>query len=138
MQNLDRIRRIFLRIPVVTGKTKWAFIEVEASSGAIGTGEATLSQQEAALAAELRDIGPSLLGQPIDPVILIPLLDPHNLPRAAIVSALDQALNDLYAQRAGISLCAMIGQKRDRIGLYANINRRTSDRSRTRLRWLKD
>lgn len=129
MQSADRIRRIILRIPVVTGKTKWAFVEVESSSGAIGTGEATLNQQEAALAAEFRDIGPSLIGRPTDPAMLSPLLDPQNLPRAAIISALDQALNDLCAQRAGISLCAMIGQTRDRIPLYANINRRTWNRA---------
>lgn len=125
MLNTNRIRRIVMRIPVVTSKTKWAFIEVEDSSGAVGTGEATLMQQEAALAGQLHDIGPALLGKPADPELLIPLLDPHNLPRAAIISALDQALSDLCAQHAGLSLCAMIGLKRDRVGLYANINRRT-------------
>ncbi len=129
MQSAECIRRIVLRIPIVTGKTKWAFIEVESGSGAIGTGEATLGLQEDALAAELRDIGPLLLGRPIDPAILIMLLDPQNLPRAAIISALDQALNDLCARRAGISLCAMIGQTRDHVGLYANINRRTWNRT---------
>jgi len=129
MLNTNRIRRIVLRIPIVTGKTKWAFIEVEDSLGAVGTGEATLTLQEAALAAQLRDIGPSLLGKLADPALLIPLLDPHNLPRAAIISALDQALSDLCAQHAGISLCTMIGLKRDRVGLYANINRRTWNRS---------
>ncbi len=129
MPGTETIRRILLRIPTVTGKTKWAFIEVETTSGAIGTGEATLTLQEAALAAELRVIGPTLLGQPTDPARLSRLLDPQNLPRAAIISALDQALSDLCAQHAGISLCAMIGQRRDRVGLYANINRRTWNRS---------
>jgi galactonate dehydratase len=129
MQSAERIRRIVLRIPVISSKTKWAFIEVEASSGAIGTGEATLTLQEAALATELQELGPALLGQPADPVVLIPLLDPLNLPRAAIISALDQALSDLCARRSGISLCAMIGQKRDTVGLYANINRGTWNRA---------
>lgn len=128
MLNTNRIRRIVLRIPVVTGKTKWAFIEVEASSGTVGTGETTLTQQEAALAAQ-HDIGPALLGKPADPELLIPSLDPHNLPCAAIISALDQALGDLRAQHAEVGLCAMIGLRRDRVGLYANINRHTWNRS---------
>ena len=61
--------------------------------------------------------------------LLIEFLDPENLPRAAIISAIDQAMYDILAKHEGMSLCNMLGQKRDKVELYANINRRTKDRS---------
>ncbi len=55
---------------------------------------------------------------------------PRTLAEAAAVSALDQALWDVAARRAGQSLAtALGGERRSSIPLYANINRRTADRS---------
>ena len=49
---------------------------------------------------------------------------------AAAFSSLDQALWDVEAQRRGVSISAALGSvNRDRIRLYANINRRTLNRS---------
>jgi galactonate dehydratase len=51
------------------------------------------------------------------------------LPEAAVASALDQALWDLRGRREGRPVWQLLGAaKRDRVPLYANINRRTIDR----------
>ena len=128
MASNDLICRITLSIPVISGKTKWAFVQIETTSGAVGVGEATLNGQEAALATELRRIAPGLIGELVAPGLASRVAH-EELPAAAIVSALDQALNDLAARRHGKSLCAMLGQRRATVGLYANINRRTEVRT---------
>jgi galactonate dehydratase len=128
----DPIRLIRLSIAAVSGKTKWAFVEIETESGAVGLGEATLSGQEAALAREMRRIGPGLIGTSPShpsPSHLLQRLDASDLPTAAIISALDQGLCDLAARQRGQSLCDMLGQKRAEVDLYANINRRTEPRT---------
>ena len=54
---------------------------------------------------------------------------PNGIQQACIVSALDQALWSLQAQRTGQSLAQMLGVRRERVPVYANINRRTRQRS---------
>lgn len=125
----DTIHRLTLDVLTVTGKTKWAFVEVETIGGATGVGEATLNGEEKALAAALHALGPGLIGRSAVAGTLDGLIDPRDLPRAAIVSALDQALHDLESKRRGVTLAAMLGQQRSTIGLYANINRRTLART---------
>jgi galactonate dehydratase len=52
------------------------------------------------------------------------------MPEAALRSALDQALWDVEARRRGMPLAmALGGARRTEVPLYANINRRTRDRS---------
>jgi galactonate dehydratase len=54
----------------------------------------------------------------------------QGLPAAAATSAFDQALIDLAARRAGTTVAETLGVKRaGDVVLYANINRRTLDRS---------
>jgi galactonate dehydratase len=132
MSRNDFIRRITLLVTAVSAKTKWAFVEVEVTSGAVGTGEATLHGQEIAqnaLAEEMRRIGSYLIGKAAVPESLYGRFELTELPTAAIVSALDQALTDLAAQRRGQSLCEFLGQKRTEVDAYANINRRTEPRT---------
>ena len=124
----DPIRCITLSIPVISGKTRWAFVQIETKSGAVGVGEATLNGQEAALAFELRRIAPGLIGESVAPGLASRVVH-DELAAAAIVSALDQALSDLAARQQGKSLCEMLGQRRPAVGLYANINRRTEIRT---------
>jgi galactonate dehydratase len=125
----DPIRFVRLSIAAVSGKTKWALVEIETDSGAVGLGEATLSGQEVALTHEMRRIGPCLIGAAARPNNLSQHLDASDLPRAAIISALDQGLCDLAARQLNQSLCEMLGQKRSELDLYANINRRTEPRT---------
>lgn len=107
----------------VTSVTNWLFVSL--SDGEIsGWGEATLNGQERAVVDYLRDL-PDRLG----PDDLAGLLF-DTLPRAALSSAVLQAHADLSARLAGDSLSDHLGgTARDRVGVYANVNRRTRDRS---------
>ncbi|WP_226779963.1 enolase C-terminal domain-like protein [Oceaniglobus trochenteri] len=112
-------------IPVtVSAKTTWLFIALDDGEGNTGWGEATLQGQE----AEVQDIARRLLDD-------LPALDPNRLPfatlpQAAAASAIRQAHDDLAARRAGVALSRHLGgTRRDAVGVYANINRRTTDRS---------
>jgi galactonate dehydratase len=77
-----------------------------------------------------RRLAPALLGMPARPLERRGGCD--TLAEAAFLSALDQALHDIDAQRAGQRLADYLGgAQREKVPLYANINRRTVDRSPT-------
>ena len=118
----------FLR---VTRKTCWTFVRLCTTDGRIGEGEATLTGREDALAAAAEDLVPLALSQAAlqDPGAFAERHAPDNIQDAAIVSAIDQALWSLYSGAYGQSLAQVLGERRDRVAAYANINRRTEDRS---------
>jgi galactonate dehydratase len=115
----------------VSHQTCWSFVRLVSSEGLVGLGEATLNGREDAMAAALRAIAPQFLGRRTDNHDASGLLGADSaLPLAAIVSAIAQAQADLAAQANGLRLCDLFGAaKRSDIPLYANINRRTRDRS---------
>ena len=134
-------RRMALHILAISPKTRWVFVQLEHPDGRVGTGEATLNGQEAALATAAE----RLAGRALDcfdsaPERFAAAIVPADLAEAAIVSAIDQALWDLYAQGAGIRLADALGNTlsvsvtvsgtpRESIPIYANINRRTVSRT---------
>lgn len=127
------IRSVDAFAATISPKTIWVFLRVVDADGIVGWGEATLTGQEAGLSLAAARIGNALVGRPALPVDR-PLADSgvsHNdRPGAAIVSAIDQALWDIAARRAGVALHAMLGTtERSEVPIYANINRRTVDRS---------
>lgn len=125
------IRRVVVHVVAVTPKTRWTFVEVESASGEVGTGEATLSGREGDL-VELAGRWADRLLDPAAPRLeALRTVGPSaELAEAAIRSALDQALWDLEARRARVPLAqALGGPVRERIKLYANVNRRTLDRT---------
>jgi len=127
---MSRIARIELLPLRISAKTVWTFLQVTDGDGRAGIGEATLTGKEAQLAAVTAARAADLVGRPAVPDD--PLQPPaeRGLPEAAFASALDQALWDLAGQRAGKPVWQLLGSvRRDRIPLYANINRRTLDRS---------
>lgn len=122
----DRIERVRLQLARISPKTVWAFIRVGFASGVEGIGEASLNGRERALIdaaiahlpgwVEHGPAGTALAGLP--------------LPAAALRTAFDVACHDAAGRRAGASLAAMLGgDPAATIPLYANINRRTADRS---------
>ncbi len=137
------LRRISLKIATITPGTRWAFVEVERADSRVGTGEATLGGREEGLARSASRIVPMLLGAgadgaaagmaPADPSWFARAMAPESLEDAAIVSALDMALWDLHGQDRdsplGDLLGDALGRARGTLPLYANINRRTRDRS---------
>lgn len=114
-----------------TEKTTWLFVEVVDGDGLAGWGEASLSGQADEVAELARRWLPLLCGRSADD----PAAAGGDLPfatqaMAAASSGVMQALSDLAARRAGASLADhLCGRRRDRVGLYANFNRRTRDRS---------
>lgn len=125
---MDRIVRLVASVAEVTPATRWIFVELTTAAGRRGAGEASLNNQDAAVLAELRALAPQVFALPHAGPAEFRV--PRDLPQAAALSAVDQALWDLAAQAAGTSVAqALGGAIRDRIPLYANINRRTRDRS---------
>ncbi|CAK8743992.1 hypothetical protein SODG_007128 [Sodalis praecaptivus] len=94
-----------------------------------GVGEATLSGREKEVLALFGEVASALLNAPgRSPRAHFPGM--LSLPLAALISACDQALWDIQAQAQALPLCALLSPEPAReISVYANINRRTGDRS---------
>jgi galactonate dehydratase len=117
----------------VSDKTVWTFVRLDRAEGRSGWGEATLQGAAAAVHAHVLRLAPALVGRslslPTDVMDLVGTCG-RDAAEAAAISALDQALWDLLAQERGEPLAAVLGvPRRTTIGLYANINRGTLDRS---------
>ncbi len=126
----DPIVRFVLQAVQASDRTRWTFLSVQTLSGIIGAGEATFEPLELAMFGQGADLLPKLVGRGADPGLLRSLVSPRDLQTAAVYSALSQALWDAVARRKRASLASALGgAKRSLIPVYANINRRTSDRS---------
>ncbi|MDE0421399.1 MAG: mandelate racemase/muconate lactonizing enzyme family protein [Gammaproteobacteria bacterium] len=115
----------------VTHKTCWAFLRLRTADGRVGEGEATLTGRQDGLVAAAERLVPLALSQASlqRPGAFAESHPPDNIQKAAVVSAIDQALWSLRAQVDGRSLARTFGVQREQIPVYANINRRTEDRS---------
>jgi galactonate dehydratase len=126
------ITRIEPTVVKVSNKTNWVFVKVETSDGIVGTGEATLSGQEEAMLSITRDYSEKLIGSPESSIEVLAGETNQESARAprAVVSALEQAGWDIRGLRQGMPVHTLLGgAKRERIPIYANINRRCTDRS---------
>lgn len=115
----------------VSDRTVWIFVEVMTSEGRIGTGEASLHFGRERIFRHLRELDAALIGEavryPLEKLRAPPTAD---LPEVVAVSAIDAALLDIVAQRKGCPIARLLGgAARASIDAYANLNRRTSDRS---------
>ena len=126
------LRSAALHCVRVTGKTCWTFLRLHMPDGRTGEGEATLASRDGDLLAAGERIIPTALREatPDHPGRFAKRHAPGDIFDASVVSALDQALWDLHAQAHGRSLAHILRTARDRIPVYANINRRTRARSR--------
>ena len=115
----------------VSAKTCWIFVQLRLDDGAVGCGEASLAGQEAAVIAAANKLA-ARLGQAdsAHPATFAAGLLPATLAESAAVSAIDQALWDLHARSQQRTVADLLGGIcRDRIAVYANINRRTDPRT---------
>ena len=115
----------------VTHKTCWAFLRLGTANGRVGEGEATLTGREDELVAAAEHLVPLALSEASlqRPGAFVESHPPDDIQKAAVVSSIDQALWSLRAQVDGRSLARTLGVQREQIPVYANINRRTEDRS---------
>ena len=131
-QDLE-IRRISYLPVQVSARTRWAFIELETSDGFRGIGEATCFQGNHDFAAVTADIENRLRGKQTTAALASTLRPPaKEKTRWAVLSAVEQAIWDIRGKRAAKPVHALLGASlRERVPLYANVNRRSIDRSPT-------
>lgn len=117
----------------VSPKTNWLFVKVVAESGLTGWGEASLNGYEPLLTAYTQMAAARLRDEPIDVDLHQVHIHPHHpagLVAHAVTSAIEQAIVDIRGQAAGVPAHELIGGAlRKRVRAYANVNRRTVDRS---------
>ena len=128
-----RVAAIESRILGVSARTNWYFLRVRTDAGITGIGEASLNGYERLLDACLAELAPRLVGAALDDADPLLATYPHapaGLVSNAIRSAIRQAYVDARARVQGVPACVLLGGKRrDRVPLYANVNRATVDRS---------
>lgn len=130
---MTRIANISFRGLNITPSTNWCFLEVRTEDGLTGLGECTLLGQELLLEAAVRQLATRVTGEDARHCNRLCRLLPHapgGLVAHAVLSAFEQALGDLAAQRAGEPLHLFLGGAlRHSVPLYANINRGAHPRS---------
>ncbi len=111
----------------------WIFLQVETDEGITGLGEASHSSNDALLYRVVALIAETLVGT--DPTNISALRQRMRSQRLGRVggtawSAVEQACQDIRGQALGVPLYQLLGGAvRDRIRLYANINRHVMDRT---------
>jgi len=134
-----KIAAIDLVVVHVSARTNWSFVRLVTDNGITGWGEASLNGCEPILEAALGILRPSLVREPVAAACAVVRLhpsEPTGLAGHTLRSAIEQALVDAQAQAAGVPVFRYLA---DAAGLaiapghtvpaYANINRRTTDRS---------
>lgn len=117
----------------VTERGDWVFVLVHTDAGITGLGEASHSLNDALVVATLRVFEEKLVGQ--DPLAIRSIWRTLSGVRGGRIthtalSAIDQALWDILGQHLGVPLHTLFGGAvRDRLRLYANINRHVRERS---------
>lgn len=116
-----------------TVQTVWTFVTVEHQDGRIGVGEATIAGTASEIERHAIELGRALKSAgplSFNRTRRILAKTSEALPARAAASAIEQAIWDILGQGAGLPAHVLMGGAvRDRIPLYANINRRTADRS---------
>jgi galactonate dehydratase len=117
----------------VNHRGDWVFVQVHTDAGLTGTGEASHSGNDALLVAVFAQYEQRLLGE--DPTRIGAIRawaskGELGRVRRTAWSGLEQALWDLLGQSLGVPIHVLFGGAvRDRIRLYANINRHVSERT---------
>lgn len=121
------LERLSLHACRVSDRTVWLFCEATDADGRHGYGEATCGNEERAVGQFFSQAAKCAVdGQAVGE------REPQTIAEAAAYSGIDQAVTDLAARRAGVSLSEAIGlgpAGASPVSLYANINRGTAVRT---------
>jgi len=111
-------------------RSTWSFVEITDSDGRVGVGETTVHRDIDQMDAHARRLAEGLM-QAADPIAYLDAIpDPDDFIDVTARSGFNQALVDLSAQRAGCPIWKLhTGAPQECLPVYANINRRTHDRS---------
>lgn len=130
---MPQIERISAHPFHVSSKTNWFFIRVECSGGHVGWGEASLNGWEPLLQAATQLRINELTGLTLAEASMRVKASPHSpggLVVNAVASGLQQAFALLEASLENVPLWRILGpQQRDKVPVYANINRATTVRT---------
>lgn len=132
MPDRSVIERVVVRTARISAKTDWSFVQVTCSDGIVGIGEATLSGVGGSLAAFAPLLERRLVGRPAMPNAVVAAREETRagLVQAAVSSAAEQALWDAQGQRLGRPVADLLGGRlRERVPLYANVNRGIDERT---------
>jgi galactonate dehydratase len=117
----------------VNHRGDWVFVLVHTDAGITGLGEASHSGNDALLLATFEVLKPQLIG--VSPLQIGALwnrlarVDGGRITHTAL-SSIEQALWDVTGQHLGVPIHVLFGGAlRDRLRLYANVNRHVTDRS---------
>lgn len=128
-----RVATLESRTLHVNDRTNWSFVRVRTDAGVSGLGETSLNGHEPLLDACLAQLRPLLAGAPLDDGHPALATYPHGasgLVGHAVRSAIRQAFVDARARAAGVPAWQLLGgRRRDRVPVYANVNRATRDRT---------
>jgi galactonate dehydratase len=117
----------------VSAKTNWVFVAVGDSSGRIGWGEASINGWEPLLLAATKHMSPDWLGMSLQHAAVnlrVSSRLPGGLIANAVISSVAQGVASLMVMQEQTTPSELIGSRlRDRIKVYANINRATQDRT---------
>jgi len=128
-----RITRIEPLVVHVNRRGDWVFVLVHTDEGITGLGEASHNTNDALAVALIHQHAEALIGQ--DPLRIEALW--HGLNRRhdgrvahTVLSAIEQALWDVMGQYLGVPIRTLFGGAvRERVRLYANVNRHVTDRT---------
>lgn len=111
-------------------RSTWSFVQVTDDDGRVGTGETTIHRDTQLMGPTIRHLAKGL-EQATDPMAYLDTIpDPDDFVDATARSGLNQALTDLAAQRSARPIWRLQTDKpAASLQVYANINRRTTDRS---------
>lgn len=128
---MSRIARAWAYLLRASPKSQWVMAEIATDDGLHGYGEASLHFSVAGVHACTQALGDALCGlTPEDGLVRLAEMAEDNLVHISGRCAIDQAIHDVIAQRAGRPIAAMFGRTpANTLEVYANINRRTMDRS---------
>jgi galactonate dehydratase len=127
------IERLETQVVHVNRRGDWVFCLIHTNEGITGLGEASHSLNDALVISALEQYGRRLVGQ--DPqrieAIWASLNNRHGgRVEHTALSAIEQALWDILGQHLGVPIRVLLGGGvRDRVRLYANINRHVVNRS---------
>ena len=128
-----KIANIETEIVQVNHRGNWVFVKVHAADGTIGVGEASHGRDDANIQHIIHTLTSGLIGW--DPFQLEAFRqrfyhDSESHTYHTALSGIEQAMCDLIGKALDVPSYQMLGGKcREKIRLYANINRATLDRS---------
>ena len=113
-----------------SSRSIWSFVEITAGDGRVGVGETTIHRDIDRMEGQVRQLGDGLMQAADATAFLNAIPDPDDFVDASARSGLSQALVDLTAQQAGRPIWRLHTETpHGTIPVYANINRRTLDRT---------